>query len=203
MEAKRVPRCRASGHPFLDICPGRQIRQVGAPGLDMSAARRLHHRRDVLFTLCLMVVLVFGRVMPALGLEQVSLQLKWKHQFQFAGYYAAVEKGFYRDNGLDVSVREGGPDIDAGLEVAKGAVDFGVCTTSVLVNSAERANNVVLGDLSALRGHHSGAAPDAWHDEEATLAEFQIPISERWVKAIETTAGYDTNIYGWSVFAFE
>jgi len=44
---------------------------------------------------------------------------------------------------------------------------------------------------------------DAWHDEEATLAEFQIPISERWVKAIETTTGYDTNIYGWSVFAFE
>ena len=111
----------------------------------MSAARRLRHRRDVLFTLCLMVVLVFGRVMPALGLEQVSLQLKWKHQFQFAGYYAAVEKGFYRDNGLDVSVREGGPGIDAGLEVAKGAADFGVCTTSVLVNSAERANNVVLG----------------------------------------------------------
>jgi hypothetical protein len=44
---------------------------------------------------------------------------------------------------------------------------------------------------------------DAWHDEEATLAEFQIPISERWVKAIETATGYDTNIYGWSVFAFE
>jgi len=107
----------------------------------MSAARRLRHGRDVLFTLSLMVILVLGRVMPALGLEQVSLQLKWKHQFQFAGYYAAVEKGFYRDNGLDVSVREGGPDIDAGLEVAKGAADFGVCTTSVLVNSAERANN--------------------------------------------------------------
>src|SRR5215471_4334240 len=111
----------------------------------MSAARRLRRGRDVLFTLCLMVELVFGRVMPALALEQVSLQLKWKHQFQFAGYYAAVEKGFYRENGLDVSVREGGPGIDAGLEVAEGAADFGVCTTSVLVNSAERANNVVLG----------------------------------------------------------
>ncbi|MBV9530404.1 MAG: ABC transporter substrate-binding protein, partial [Bradyrhizobium sp.] len=92
-----------------------------------------------------MVEVVFARVTPGLALEQVSLQLKWKHQFQFAGYYAAVEKGFYRDNGLDVSVREGGPDIDAGLEVAKGAADFGVCTSSVLVNSAERANNVVLG----------------------------------------------------------
>src|SRR5215831_8747182 len=84
-------------------------------------------------------------VAPASALDRVSLQLKWKHQFQFAGYYAAVEKGFYREHGLDVSVREGGPGIDAGLEVAKGAADFGVCTTSVLVNNAERANNVVLG----------------------------------------------------------
>src|SRR5215468_9750868 len=114
-------------------------------GPDISAAQMLRLGRDILFTLCLTVGLVFGRVMPALALEQVSLQLKWKHQFQFAGYYAAVEKGFYRDNGLDVSVREGGPGVDAGLEVAKGAADFGVCTTSVLVNNAERANNVVLG----------------------------------------------------------
>ena len=34
------------------------------------------------------------------------MQLKWKHQFQFAGYYAALEKGFYRDAGLDVEIRE-------------------------------------------------------------------------------------------------
>ena len=47
-------------------------------------------------------------VSPAGALDQVSLQLKWKHQFQFAGYYAAVEKGFYRENGLDVVIREGG-----------------------------------------------------------------------------------------------
>jgi hypothetical protein len=44
---------------------------------------------------------------------------------------------------------------------------------------------------------------EAWDDEKATLAEFQIPISERWVKAIETTTGYGADIYGWGVFAFE
>lgn len=44
---------------------------------------------------------------------------------------------------------------------------------------------------------------DAWHDEEATLAEFQITISERWVKAIETKTGHHTDIYGWGVFDFE
>ena len=83
-------------------------------------------------------------VSPADALDQVSLQLKWKHQFQFAGYYAAVEKGFYRENGLDVAIREGGSDINAGAAVAAGSADFGICTTSILLNSATRANNVVL-----------------------------------------------------------
>jgi len=77
--------------------------------------------------------------------DQVSLQLKWKHQFQFAGYYAAIEKGFYRESGLEVDLREGGPNIDAGAAVAAGDADFGICTASVLVRPAERANNVVLG----------------------------------------------------------
>ena len=39
-------------------------------------------------------------------LEKVELYLKWKHQFQFAGYYAALEKGFYKEAGLDVKIVE-------------------------------------------------------------------------------------------------
>lgn len=39
-------------------------------------------------------------------LQAVTLQLKWKHQFQFAGYYAALDKGFYRDAGFDVQISE-------------------------------------------------------------------------------------------------
>ena len=69
---------------------------------------------------------------PAAALDQVSLQLKWKHQFQFAGYYAALEQGFYRDAGLDVAIREGGPGIDVAETVASGKADFGVCSSSVL-----------------------------------------------------------------------
>jgi class 3 adenylate cyclase/ABC-type nitrate/sulfonate/bicarbonate transport system substrate-binding protein len=69
---------------------------------------------------------------PAAARDQVSLQLKWKHQFQFAGYYAALEQGYYRDAGLDVTIREGGPDIDAAEAVAGGSADFGVCSSNVL-----------------------------------------------------------------------
>lgn len=45
---------------------------------------------------------------PAAALDQVSKQLKWKHQFQFAGHHQGIEQGFYRAAGLDVTIREGG-----------------------------------------------------------------------------------------------
>jgi ABC-type nitrate/sulfonate/bicarbonate transport system substrate-binding protein len=75
----------------------------------------------------------------ACALEQVSLQLKWQHQFQFAGYYAALEKGFYRDAGLDVEVREGGPDVDANKVVAAGQADFRGMHVSVLLDGLPTA----------------------------------------------------------------
>jgi class 3 adenylate cyclase/ABC-type nitrate/sulfonate/bicarbonate transport system substrate-binding protein len=69
---------------------------------------------------------------PVAALDPVSVQLKWKHQFQFAGYYAALEQGFYRAGGLDVTIREGGPGVDVAETVASGMADFGVCNASVL-----------------------------------------------------------------------
>src|SRR6476660_2132849 len=81
---------------------------------------------------------------PAAALDSVSVQLKWKHQFQFAGYYQALEQGFYRDAGLDVTIREGGPGIDAAEAVAGGKADYGVCTSSVLRDWAAGRRLVVL-----------------------------------------------------------
>jgi len=72
------------------------------------------------------------------------MQLKWKHQFQFAGYYQALEQGFYRDAGLDVTIREGGPGIDVAETVAGGKADFGVCNASVLREWATGRRLVVL-----------------------------------------------------------
>jgi class 3 adenylate cyclase/ABC-type nitrate/sulfonate/bicarbonate transport system substrate-binding protein len=93
---------------------------------------------------CLVSLLLPLVASPAGALDQVSLQLKWKHQFQFAGYYAAIEKGFYREHGLEVEIREGGPGIDVGATVALGTTDFGVCTNSLLLDKSQRANTVVL-----------------------------------------------------------
>lgn len=58
--------------------------------------------------------------------EQVVLQLKWKHQFQFAGYYAAVEKGYYRDAGFAVDIREVQEGQDPIDSVIDGQADFGI-----------------------------------------------------------------------------
>jgi class 3 adenylate cyclase/ABC-type nitrate/sulfonate/bicarbonate transport system substrate-binding protein len=80
----------------------------------------------------------------AFALDQVSLQLKWKHQFQFAGYYAALEQGFYRDAGLDVTIREGGSGIDVAETVASGRADFGICGASVLREWANGRHLMVL-----------------------------------------------------------
>jgi len=92
--------------------------------------------------LALYLVLVASH--PAAALNQVSIQLKWKHQFQFAGYYAALDQGFYRDAGLDVTIREGGPGIDVTEAVASGKADFGVCGASVLREWAAGRRLVVL-----------------------------------------------------------
>ncbi len=76
--------------------------------------------------------------------DSVTLQLKWKHQFQFAGYYAALEKGFYAEEGLDVTIREAEPEMDPIEVVINGDADYGVGTSELLLHHKRQAV-VVLG----------------------------------------------------------
>ncbi len=55
--------------------------------------------------------------------EKVTLQLKWVTQAQFAGYYVAKDKGFYKEAGLDVTIKPGGPDIAPPQIIAGGGAD--------------------------------------------------------------------------------
>jgi ABC-type nitrate/sulfonate/bicarbonate transport system substrate-binding protein len=64
----------------------------------------------------------------------VNVQLRWYHQFQFAGYYAALEKGFYADAGLDVHLLEGGIGIDPVTEVVSGKADFGISNSGLALD---------------------------------------------------------------------
>ncbi len=67
--------------------------------------------------------------------DHISLQLQWKHQFQFAGYYVARELGFYKEAGLDVDIREYRPGIDVLEDVVNGRSDFGSGRVSLILHS--------------------------------------------------------------------
>ncbi|WP_237703768.1 ABC transporter substrate-binding protein [Rhodospirillum rubrum] len=65
--------------------------------------------------------------------EPLHLRLKWKHQFQFAGYYAALEKGFYAGEGLSVVLEEASDSEDAVTAVLAGKAQYGIDSTELLV----------------------------------------------------------------------
>jgi len=79
---------------------------------------------------CLALVMVMGmgmgmaRPVAAEDLDKVSLQLKYFHQFQFAGYYAADLYGYYLDEGLQVDIREWRPGMILERELAEGRAHF-------------------------------------------------------------------------------
>ncbi len=65
----------------------------------------------------------FAAVSSASAADSLTLQLKWVTQAQFAGYYVAKDKGFYKDAGLDVTIKAGGPDIAPEQVIAGGGAD--------------------------------------------------------------------------------
>ncbi|WP_151670760.1 diguanylate cyclase domain-containing protein [Nitrincola schmidtii] len=83
--------------------------------------------------LCLVILGLTLFSSHASALQEVKLQLKWTHAFQFAGYYAAVHQGYYQDVGLDVQIIEGNPAISVIDEVRSGRANFGVSTSSLLL----------------------------------------------------------------------
>ncbi|WP_169565728.1 GGDEF domain-containing protein [Neptunomonas japonica] len=85
-------------------------------------------------------------------LTPVAIQLQWNHQFQFAGYYAAKEKGFYKEVGLDVTIKDGGYDstghaVVPEAEVLFNRAQFGSTRTDLLINHGQGLPFVVLANI--------------------------------------------------------
>lgn len=74
----------------------------------------------------------------------VRVQLKWQHQFQFAGYYAALEKGYYQAAGLDVQLVPASSAQEPIDSVLNGRAEYGVGTSSLLLKRAQGKPVVVL-----------------------------------------------------------
>jgi ABC-type nitrate/sulfonate/bicarbonate transport system substrate-binding protein len=81
---------------------------------------------------------------PAFALEKVVLQLKWTHAYQFVGYYAAKEMGYYQSAGLDVDIRALQPGQDVVTEVLSGKANYGSGTSGLLLARQDGAPVVVL-----------------------------------------------------------
>src|SRR5256885_9873130 len=76
-------------------------------------------------------------------LTKLTFQLKWVTQAQFAGYYAAEAKGFYKKAGLDVNIRVGGPDIIPEQVVAGGQAQLGVDWLPSLMSARDQGTKLV------------------------------------------------------------
>jgi len=83
----------------------------------------------------LILSLIF--TLNANGLEKVKLQLKWKTQFQFAGFISAIEKGFYRDEGIEVELLEYNNKTNTLLDLEQGKTSFAVSDSSVILETAK------------------------------------------------------------------
>jgi len=97
-------------------------------------------------------MLVMALLCPCFSVlaEPIHLQLRWHHQFQFAGYYAALEKGYYKKAGLDVIIHAGSPEKKPVQEVLQGHAQYGEANSELLL---ERLRGAPLIALAAIYQH--------------------------------------------------
>jgi NitT/TauT family transport system substrate-binding protein len=93
--------------------------------------------------LALLTACTSGRSSPATGLQPLSLQLQWITQAQFAGFYVALEKGWYRQEMIDLTIKPGGAEVAVVDQVAAGASDFGTAFLSDLSVAIQKGQPVI------------------------------------------------------------
>jgi NitT/TauT family transport system substrate-binding protein len=94
---------------------------------------------------------------------KITLQLKWVTQAQFAGYYAAKLKGYYAKQGLDVTLRPGGPNITPELVVASGQAEFGIDWQGSLLSTRDKGGGIInIGQVYA----RSGTTEVTWRNSK-------------------------------------
>lgn len=81
------------------------------------------------------------------NLQKTSVQLMWLDQFEFAGFYVAKEKGFYENAGLDVEIKKYNNSTNVLNEVLEKKADFGVNSTSLIIQKSSEKDLVLLGSI--------------------------------------------------------
>lgn len=104
----------------------------------------------------------------AAAATKVTLQLQWVPQSQFCGYYAALDKGFWKDEGLDVTIKPGAVEIVPQQVVATGGAEFGVAWLPKVLASIENGADLV---NIAQVFQRSGTLEVSWKDTNITKPE--------------------------------
>ncbi|GAA3290609.1 ABC transporter substrate-binding protein [Arthrobacter citreus] len=122
------------------------------------------------------------------GLTPVKLQLQWFSQAQFAGYYAALDQGYFEDEGLDVEIVEGGADIVPQDVLASGDVDYAISWVPKVLGSIEQGANIT--NVAQI------------FERSATL---QVAMADSGIDGPEDLAGKKVGSWGygneWELFA--
>ena len=103
-------------------------------------------KKCILIILCSSSFYLFAQK-PKGQLQNITLQLKWKHQFQFAGYYAAIEKGFFKEAGLNVTLLEAKENQNTNYSVFDGTAEFGISTSEILLLKSQGKDPVILASI--------------------------------------------------------
>lgn len=128
-----------------------------------------HRTRSIRRYLHCAVLIYFCGMQPVFAaLTPVTVQLKWSHQFQFAGYYMAKELGLYEKAGLDVTLKPASPGLSVVNEVTRGQADFGVGTSDLIYYRAQGKPVVVLGVIFQ---HSPQALISRYQSTPATLQD--------------------------------
>ena len=116
---------------------------------------------------------------PGGTLTPIKFQLQWVAQSQFAGYYAALDQGYYRDEGLDISFLLGGPNINNVQVVATGGADIGTAWLPNMLQSREGGTDLV---SIAQVFQRSGTRMASFKDKNiATVADFKDKKVGSWL----------------------
>ena len=125
-----------SPYVFMILC--RASLRMNKSSLERQSIALFNIFSRIIYTVFWGLILVILSWVPASFADQSSqqdivyLQLRWHHQFQFAGYYAALEKGFYKDEGIEVRLRSGDPDHLPVSEVLSGSAQYGEGNSEIL-----------------------------------------------------------------------
>ncbi len=128
--------------------------------------------------------------------QPIRLQLKWRNQFQFAGYYAAKIKGYYNQEGLDVSIISGGKGISPVDVIMNGGADIGVSDPGILLK-ADLKPFVVLATIMQSSGYGIISLKEKNISKPSDLAGKTVGVerAQGWgvLKAVLLKEGIDTN----------